>query len=357
MVFSIEQFSKFTNTLDNLKLGHTQNNKHKGIIFDNDNNLVMTNFPCTIEYVLPRDETKVYDVINDHYKCFISEEGTLIRVFYYNDKWYISTSSRLDAHKSFWSNPVSFGAQFENFLSIPIVDFLDKLDKSKQYIFLLPTIGYNRIGKMYDPEEKKTIFLVGTRDKETGIFKFGTEYSTESTESTNYWEYLKEINIRNIDDLRFYIDKEQNVLFYMGSEKIEDISLVKCVNSTYNQLCELRNNECNIEQKLLEILVKSPYQLKNFSQMYPELNIGYIVNRYNNMISFLHSQYIERYINKKFIELPKPIHYILKLCHERYKFDRQKTTKNVVTKLLSLQTPKFLMYLYSTYNDYNKCDE
>ena len=108
MNFTIKKINKFNDSLDNLKIGCVENDiTYKGIIFDSISNVVMTNFSHTQEFVVPTDidsfchseekKLKFYENITKNnrnsYKTYITEEGTLIRVFYHNNKWYISTQN------------------------------------------------------------------------------------------------------------------------------------------------------------------------------------------------------------------------------------------------------------------------
>ncbi|NDG32425.1 hypothetical protein EB118_20415, partial [bacterium] len=47
-------------------------------------------------------------------KCsfYDSYEGALIRMFYYKNKWYLSTNRKLDAYRSKWASKESFGSYF-----------------------------------------------------------------------------------------------------------------------------------------------------------------------------------------------------------------------------------------------------
>jgi hypothetical protein len=70
------------------------------------------------------------------YKCY---EGSLMSLFYYNNKWYLSTRRCLNASESVW-NEVSHYKMFMDVLdkeNLTFDQFCEKLDKTKGYYFVL----------------------------------------------------------------------------------------------------------------------------------------------------------------------------------------------------------------------------
>jgi len=70
------------------------------------------------------------------YRCY---EGSLMSLFYYNDKWYLSTRRCLNASDSVW-NEISHYKMFMDVLDsegLSFDQFCEKLDKTKGYYFVL----------------------------------------------------------------------------------------------------------------------------------------------------------------------------------------------------------------------------
>ena len=86
----------------------------RGVVFKGDE-LVMRSFPYISEYT-PESLPDSYRTDMSIYKIFPSYEGTLIRMFYVKDKWFISTHRKLDAHKSKWVSAKPFGYLFNEFI-------------------------------------------------------------------------------------------------------------------------------------------------------------------------------------------------------------------------------------------------
>src|SRR3990167_1636412 len=68
----------------------------RGVVFENEK-LVLQAFPYTEE-----QSYSSYQPSSEG-KCFYSMEGTLLRLFCHNSKWYLSTNKKLDAWRSRWA--------------------------------------------------------------------------------------------------------------------------------------------------------------------------------------------------------------------------------------------------------------
>ena len=160
----------------------------RGIILDKNGDLVSKGFPFTNEVVINKNtfndsvKTVDEDVLGEHVikSCdvFESHEGAIIRVFCYQDKWFVSTNRRLNAFKSKWSSRESFGEIFVKSLEAEsnrnelfkntlqngkediLSNFTESLDKSKQYMFLIANTTDNRI--VCNAPDTNEIFHVNT---------------------------------------------------------------------------------------------------------------------------------------------------------------------------------------------------
>ena len=102
------------------------------------------------------------------YKCY---EGTLLSLFHFNNKWYISTRRCLDSNVSLWNNKSHF-KMFEEILNednIEFDNFTDILNKEYCYYFILihhenkNIVDYTNVfGENY-----KKLCLAFVRNKET----------------------------------------------------------------------------------------------------------------------------------------------------------------------------------------------
>jgi hypothetical protein len=90
-----------------------------------------------------------------------SIEGTLIRIFYYNNDWIVSTKKCINASKSKWLSDKSFLELFEDCVSK--YNFMEKLNKSYCYSFIIMHPENNIVVNYTKPD----ICHISTRDLNT----------------------------------------------------------------------------------------------------------------------------------------------------------------------------------------------
>lgn len=325
---------------ESLKLYHSTDGTMKGLIFNHDEKKVVGNFPTPTELSLPSqveefNQTKLqYPII-----AYGSIESTLIRVYHFDDEWHLSTSSKIDAYQSSWAEKDSFGIQFEqiveNISGTPFDVFLNSLDPSIKYFFLLPTRGLNRLGKRPE-EETNEIYLVGI-ELEDGTIKHGNKFDLER----NLWSFLDEYTITSYEELLDLVCKQQKNIIIYDSDR-----LIKCISDEYKQRCELRNNEVDVQIRYIQLLQTDPEKCKAFVKLYPKENFFSEIDHYLNLIVvFIHKSYMKRYVKKEYVKIPKHYYQIMKTCHQQYLSSFEKTTFPKVWKIIMDQEPKNILSL------------
>ncbi len=74
--------------------------------------MILQGFPYSNEQIITEKSTEEeisFLYKNNDWTITEAIEGTLIRIFYFNDKWIITTHRKLDAFKSKWGSEKSFG--------------------------------------------------------------------------------------------------------------------------------------------------------------------------------------------------------------------------------------------------------
>ena len=154
--------------LPNLFLIHNSENSNKeliivrecnGIILEKDTlKIVCYSFDkCSDELTLPSNLDN-----NDLY-IENSIEGTLVRYFYYDNKWILSTKKCIDANKARWLSIKNFYQLFQECLDSNSIYLLDKLNSNYCYSFII-THPENNIVVNYI---NKNIYHISTRDMTT----------------------------------------------------------------------------------------------------------------------------------------------------------------------------------------------
>lgn len=325
--------------------------KCRGLVY-HDDVLVAKSLGFTTEY---NENTNLNEMFNtesvDNYNFYKSEEGTLIRVFCYEDKWYISTHRKLDAFKSRWSSNSSFGEIFENCLKKiyqdqenPLSVLTSSLDKKNIYFFLIRNTSENRIVSK-SPEDPK-VYFVGYFNGESYLNELPehlNSFPVQISFSFSTWEELTE-HVKNVDPFEY----QGVICFKKNSDKH-----FKVLNSKYQAYAQVRGNESNLLLRYLN-LRDNPHMNKLFQELYPEhtstfSNYEFIINLISKDI---HTAYMSRFIGKKHVVVSHEAYQIVKECHGWHISDRvkNKVTYNHVLSVLTQQ--RFANVLYSLIKNY-----
>ena len=324
--------------------------KCRGVVFKNDE-LVMKGFPYTIEYTEKDNKEDINNnVVSIFDKCtfYDSFEGSLIRMFYFGDKWYLSTNRKLDAFRSKWASKESFGSYFTKALlnafesnkdlrdatnfsvdDDPIEKFKTILDTNKQYMFLLLNSKENRI--VCKAPENPTIFHVGTF----------VNFDLRMDENI-YLPYPEKLEFSNISQLYDYVNnvdisKLQGVIVF-APDNIQ----YKIFNQDYADLYKVRGNEPSIKYRYLQVRMNKKYN-DILHQLYPEY--AHTFEDYENHIYTIANDilnaYKERFIKKNYVTVPVEEFQVIRECHKWHLLDRihNKISISKVIDVLNLQPP------------------
>jgi hypothetical protein len=338
----------------------------RGIIFHK-NNFVMKAFPYTTEYS-PDDKEIFQEIIGDSLdKCLVydSHEGTLIRMFNFNGKWFTSTHRKLDAFRSKWSSKESFGSLFEKALqhevnsneelkveidkqnentpeTKSIIESFQKiLNPQHQYMFLLRNTFENRI--VCDPPQNPTMYHVGT-------FINGKELSMNEN---IFVKCAGKHSFNNIKDMCDYVDNidykdRQGVILFLPNN-----NQIKILNRDYQELFKIRGNEPSIKFRYLQIRMDNRYR-NGLHYLYPEMTNTFedMENAIYEIGKSIYNSYIQRFIKKIFVSVPRENFAVIKEVHEWYLSDRNNNRINLnkVMDVMNSQSPTNINHMIRKYN-------
>jgi hypothetical protein len=330
----------------------------RGVVF-HEQKMVMKAFPYTTEYN-HTDTESIEEHINTVFKeCsfYDAHEGALIRMFNFEGKWLTSTHRKLNAFRSKWASRESFGTIFKRALeselenntalreSLPVTDdgilerFQSTLDITKQYMFLIRNTQENRIVCM--PPSRPTFYHVGTFvDGELVMTeKINVPYPTHHKFS-NSKELIEYVN--NADPIYF-----QGVIVFAPDNK-----QYKILNKNYQDLFQARGNEPSIKFRYLQVRMDRKLVDMLF-YLYPDFTPyfdDYENTLYDIAVS-IHSAYVQRFMKKQYISMPREEYAIMRDCHTWHLEDRDnnRMTLEKVIHMLNLQSPTNLNHMIRRY--------
>ena len=222
---------------------------------------------------------QIHDLDPMNYSFYPSREGTLLRVFFHNGKWYLSTHRKLDAFKSRWGSDTSFGDLFVQSIGQTFDQFTSTLTPGLVYVFMVLHANVAQC----DP-------LVTQ-----GLIAFS-----------------KDGNGRHL----------------------------KLVNSTYQLYSNVRGNEPDLTFRFIRLLRDRDASMLNlFVSLYPQYKDkeSYYATLSFKVAKYLHTLYFSKFVKKEKIECQQDDWSILRNVHEWFWADRvnRRVTFDIMHKMMS----------------------
>ena len=297
-------------------------------------------------------------------KIYPMYEGTVLRMFYWKHKWVLSTHKKLNAFDSKWGNSEckTFGEMFveslcyltskssynnnntliENTLNEPsdmwnIFDnFCFQLNTNKTYVFLLlhdrdTTMVCTRYA------EQPFCFHIGEFDNTTHLLLEGNTSGLPSLPEIKCNTVSNLINlVRNID----YRVHPGFILYFPNQTQL------KLFNKNYKKALEVRGNQPDLLYRYFEI--RKNKELSNeFLELYKEDEDYFMTSELAllEVGKLIFQAYMNRYVHKKYVFLPKCEHIVMKMCHQWHNENRDKN-KISINKVLSIleELPTKMLY-------------
>lgn len=308
--------------------------KIRGYVYHNDK-LILKSICYSIDFENIKDQKEEVEKIKDisNYDITIMKEGTCIRVFYYNDQWFVTTHRKLDAFKSKWGK-VSFGDLFEKNIktktNLSLSDFLDTLNKNISYVFIVGTNDYTRfVSPVYS--DVRIICCMDSNGK------FIDKESDEVSVELKPW-FLEKLKFNNISEIISYVENNFKTPFDNGyglflQYKTNNDENYRFINDTYRELSLLRNNLPSVMYAYLHNIFDE--EKKNrFIDLYKKFkdDFEYYDNEIKVIAVELLHKYTKKYIHKNNIEYEKHEQNILYNIHKiflKYKSENLKYVINI----------------------------
>lgn len=273
-------------------------------------------------------------IINlDNFRLEKAYEGSLMRVYFYDNKWNISTKRCLDANNAYWISDKSF---YELFIECLPTNFniYDILNKNYCYSFLLCHPNNNIITK-----DKPHLIHLNTRNIENLNI---VEHDLGFNKPYIYTEYNK----NNINELFDKLDNEYEGYIiidnYDNRQKIE--------GKMYRFLKDLWGNTNNRIYRYFELrkyendLINYLTYFKDDALFFKNIEVDLI-----NFFKKIHNLYIERHVKKNKLYLDYPYSVILYNLHGFYISNKKPILYSDVVQYINSLNISILYRYYLSY--------
>lgn len=329
----------------NNNLSNQEIREANGTILTKNNEIVHHCFSMTYDnYNTEEVQELIKNTNNDNIHLQKFYEGSLIRVYYYNGKWNLGTSRKINARNNYWTSKKCFNTLFEEVLNNrynkTIDDFYNVLDKEYCYTFILQHPENKMILK-----HRYNIIFVNKVSLNT------LEEFLEAEELLNIVSMSEILNVKLEDLIKELEDEEcdinNNYLCLLRHNN--SYYRIKLLNKKYREAQELKNNEQHIEMKYIELIQNDmTEQMDRLKELFSEnkKTFMYIDYKYKRVIKLIHRDYFNKYINKlDNIEYNKHYERTLTQLHAIYLKTRQPVTYETVENKLKELKPKAIAYI------------
>jgi hypothetical protein len=218
------------------------------------------------------------------------EDGTIIRMYFYNNVWNYATTKCFDASESFWISPKSYQ---DLFLELFKIDDIPNLDTNKTLLFIL-LHRENRL--IINHLQNKLIFLESIDNKNNYICKYNNiSWADENTFEENLdYNKIQFVNKQSqLLELESYVNPcKRGIILYLN-----DNNNTKYLYdfASFTEMKSIRGNNNKIHYKILELIIHNrENELLKLKAWYPEYDILFTMVMYSlqKMIKNIHSLYI-----------------------------------------------------------------
>lgn len=293
--------------------------------------LVLKPLPYSTDIVVDDTFDSPIENISD-FIVYDMRECTIIRLFFFSEKWYITTHRKLNAYKSKWGCAPSFGEIFESFIlkktNKSLQEFYNTLDKNLSYTFTIGTVANTRcVSPTHD-----SINLFVCQNENGDIVE---------NDDMSDW-YQKKLDFKDITSAKNYVLElsfpyTSCGLYLLNPKTLESF---KFINNDYNKLTKLRNNIPSIPFAYVNCMF-DPVKNLMFRKLYPEMET--VFNEYDRDVqqiaSNIYNDYVKRFLYKQNFIVPKYENAMLYSLHGMYIQNHERVTMSTVFDMLKTTNP------------------
>jgi hypothetical protein len=262
-----------------------------------------------------KNEEQLNELIkNDSITVEYCEDGTIIRLYYYNDKWYTSTTKCIDASISFWSSSKSFNELFWDLFD---KNDLENLDKNSTYFFIL----LHKENRIVVKHKKNALIYVSKVNNKTQIED--NEFVFEKNQNIKMKEYINKNEFQSIinSNKPFDLSNKRGIVIRVKDINTNISSIYKIDFESYKIIKDIRGNVAEIRLRYIELLNK-PESLELLEKIYKEyqFTFAFIKASILKLVKTIHRLYIKSHVKHEIQIGEDHIYYrTLRQLHAQYK--------------------------------------
>lgn len=313
------------------------NYQANGIIFEKGTNKVVAMcqnklIDCDNDFILKSGNVK---------RMEYCEDGTMIRLYNYNDIWYTSTTRCIDASKSYWTSTKSFN---DLFFDVFDKNLLSTLDKQYTYVFVL----LHKENRIVVRHKINMLVYISRINNETYMEDYTQQFN-------NVYGIRRPKKINTNTNINEFHPFKRGILIKTLNKETNQLVSYKIDYDNYKNIKSLRGNIPDVRMRYLELL-PYPELLQQFEKNYYEYKFMFniIKGEMFNLVKMIYRLYVDSHIKHSIQVNDDNLYYkTLKQLHAQYKitnvpisfYEVQKKIftmdKKIVKRLLMWEDLKF----------------
>lgn len=285
------------------------------------------------------NEDKIIDLTLDQAKDLVNssnvfrteycEDGTVIRLYFNDNKWNTATTKCLDARNSFWSSQKTFDELFWEVFD-PL--YLSALDTKCTYIFILLHTE-NRIVARH---KYNCLTFISCINNETGAINYKNIF--KDSKNIKRPLVINDDPKKIVQDIKAYFKpQKRGILFKVKEHGNPQIRTYKLDFEEYAVVKKIRGNVPQIRMRYLELLndTESSKLLKYYFNE-SKFVFDFVEHSLVNLSKEIHQLYMDSHVKHTIkIDETHPFHRTLRQLHAQYKTTNQPITKQAVREKLN----------------------
>ena len=302
-----------------------------GVIFEKDTNNVVAMCQNKLQdiYDYTKAEMLIQENLNvgNNVRIEYCEDGTLMRLYNYNDTWNVATTKCIDAKRSYWSSNRSFDSMFWEIFDKSL---LQTLDKDFTYLFVL-LHKENRIVVRHKVNMLVYISRINNKTLvEDYLNQFKNIYGIKRP---------KVLDVNEIDFRSMFNPYKRGILIKIFDKTCDTWNIYKLDFENYRLVKRIRGNVPEIRMRFLDLL-KDPEALALLERFYSEYHFMFMMIKSDLMklVKTVHRLYIESHVKHSVVvEEDNMFFRTMKQLHAQYKTTNKPITFDEVRiKLFNL---------------------
>lgn len=315
-----------------------------GLVLEQDTNEIIC---YGIDYF---DELELDSITKGSIKFQRIPDGSIMKLFYYQNQWCVSSTKMPDAKDTFWRDNNSFYDLFMEVINTKYPKLLDSLEQKYTYTWIM----HHPKARVVNPSQSYEIYLVSVTEMTT-FKEYLPSWIKENLTIKEEIKYVEDQDSTTEELLKVFAQLEYYEPGLWTFEEVQNrIVRHKLKNPDFERIItKYRSNTYPaLPYKYLELINNNPDDIETTLKYYPEYRTTFEETKHKieQVIISIHYYYLEKFIRYNKPRIPRAYLPVIYEMKNKYLADRQKTTQQSIHTYISTLPVKIQASIYQIHN-------